>query len=201
MNIKRRSSISGKRREQILAAFVSCVGRYGLHETSVARIAEEAGLQRTLVFHYFSDRRTLIRALIDRLVETHTERCLAALDQTLEDDRLSALLDYYFEGAYFDEFPAAGIAWAEVVAISGRNPEVRAQLREMWDSGLGQLEEYLAKAFPGLDPGRYETVAYAITCLFEYNYLMLVQGLGEERHRQARSAAETLLLTLQQDSS
>ena len=59
---------------EILRATVAVVAREGLAGVTFAKVADEAGLQRTLVLHYFGSRDQLLSAFIDHTMgDTGTE--------------------------------------------------------------------------------------------------------------------------------
>ena len=64
-----RRSLASTRRPQILRAFEACVLRYGLEGSSLERIAQEAGVRRSLIRHYFGNRNELTEALIEGVIE------------------------------------------------------------------------------------------------------------------------------------
>ena len=64
-----RPSKSIERRGEILAAFERCVIERGFERTTLANVAEEAGLPRSLVRHFIGNRDEMTKALIDRLLE------------------------------------------------------------------------------------------------------------------------------------
>jgi AcrR family transcriptional regulator len=57
---------SGRSREQILAAALKLFSHRGYGATSVRDIAEEAELSKGNVYHHFSDKEAIFRALLDQ---------------------------------------------------------------------------------------------------------------------------------------
>ncbi|TWT14824.1 TetR/AcrR family transcriptional regulator [Reyranella sp. CPCC 100927] len=53
-------------RDRILDAALACLRRYGGAKTKIEDIASEAGLARTGVYRYFSNKREIVAALADR---------------------------------------------------------------------------------------------------------------------------------------
>lgn len=64
-NVRRRMS-GAARREQILDVALAIVDREGFHAATPARIADEAGVHRTLIYQQFGDVTGLFVALVDR---------------------------------------------------------------------------------------------------------------------------------------
>jgi AcrR family transcriptional regulator len=191
-----RKSKAEERRREIVAAFERCIGRHGLAASSVARVAETAGLQRTLVFHYFGDRQALLDALVDYQVDSHEQALQESLAGVAPGERLERLLDYFFGGRFYDRFPEAAQVWMELVAIAGRDRHLRSRLATLWQRWLAEVDDELAEAYPQAPGERRAAIAYALTCLAEQNVSMGLQGLGEARHAKARAAAVALLGTL-----
>ncbi|MBO2445957.1 TetR/AcrR family transcriptional regulator [Actinomadura barringtoniae] len=64
-----------RRRDQILDATRTIVDAEGFAAVTIARVAEAAGITRTLVYHQFADLSGLLTALVDR----EAERAMAGL--------------------------------------------------------------------------------------------------------------------------
>ncbi len=79
-------------RESLIDAAERCHGRGGLDKMGMADIAKEAGLARSTVYRYFTNRDELLIALIRRDVEALTVRLMARI-AGIED-----LADYIVEG-------------------------------------------------------------------------------------------------------
>ena len=59
---------SDKRRDQILDCALALFARKGFHETSIANICVQARIARGTLYQYFTDKRDVLAALIDRIV-------------------------------------------------------------------------------------------------------------------------------------
>src|SRR5262249_58230882 len=66
-----------ERREQILDCALTVFARKGFHETSIADICAPARIARGTLYQYFTDKREVLAALIDRIVD----RIIAAAQQ------------------------------------------------------------------------------------------------------------------------
>ncbi|MGB9964100.1 TetR/AcrR family transcriptional regulator [Halobacterium sp. CBA1126] len=56
-------------REGILRASFIVLERYGYSGLTMSRIAEEAGIEKASVYHYYSDKDSLLLALVDYVIE------------------------------------------------------------------------------------------------------------------------------------
>lgn len=169
------------------------VAREGLANTTIAKVAEAAGLQRTLVLHYFRDRDGLMSAFIGEAVAAYGERMLPGPAKGTIDERVARLFE---PGAY--RRTADLIIWTELVALAARDGDVRRQLRDLWTHlWLPGIEELLAAEHPAAPPERVAATAYALSALVEAHWAFHLQGVsGATRRRQLQDAARALLSTL-----
>ena len=58
-----RPNLTEVRTAEILDAFERCVARYGLEGSSLERVAEEAGVKRSILRHYIGNRDEMITGL------------------------------------------------------------------------------------------------------------------------------------------
>lgn len=91
------------RRECILAAARRCCIRSGAFALSLAEVAQEAGISRNLVYHYFPNRAALLSALLDAEGQVLGERAAAIAPLPGESPRdtlrrlICAFLDFTAE--------------------------------------------------------------------------------------------------------
>lgn len=69
-----------KQAQEILDAALRCLGRDGYSATSLARVADEAGVSKRMVLYYFDSR----EALFDQLAESIGERLIVALEDAID---------------------------------------------------------------------------------------------------------------------
>ena len=189
-----RKSLAPRRREEILQAVELCIRQRGLAGASFARIAELAGVQPSLIAHYFGSRDGLLDALVERV----TARCRDAFADHVathpEAGQVEAALDFLF-GDVFVGDPVAAVV-AHLVAEAGCEPAIRARLRQMY----AEFEETCRKAVDASHPGaptrRRVEMAYALMCLADANARFASLDADSAREDHARRAAETLLGSL-----
>ncbi|MEM6915929.1 MAG: helix-turn-helix domain-containing protein [Verrucomicrobiota bacterium] len=68
-----RPSKAKERREEILDAFEVLIRQHGLEGASMDKLAEAVGCRRGLIRHYLGNREDLVRALVERLIESGRE--------------------------------------------------------------------------------------------------------------------------------
>jgi AcrR family transcriptional regulator len=186
---------SADRRRQIMDAFAWCAGTKGLEQTTVADIAETAGIQRTLVYHYFSDRQSLIDSLIEHIFRELEYPEFPDLAAPLE--KLDAALDFYFSNDYFESHRHIIACWSEITLLANRDDSVRSRLREVYDEGFLWFEQLLMKAYPSKPRDSYTLVTYSFIALMDQTHELLMQGLGEERTAHGRRAVARIVETLE----
>ncbi|MFY9265719.1 MAG: TetR/AcrR family transcriptional regulator [Solirubrobacterales bacterium] len=74
------TSKGARQAAEILDAALRCLGRDGYAETSLGRVAEEAGVSKRMVLYYFESR----ALLFDRLATSIGERLIAQLEEAIE---------------------------------------------------------------------------------------------------------------------
>ncbi|MGY2092694.1 TetR/AcrR family transcriptional regulator [Nocardia gipuzkoensis] len=187
-----RPSKARERKVEILRAIAGVVARDGLANATLSRVAEAAGMQRTLVLHYFGSRDGLTRAFVAEAVAAYG----SAMLRTTATEPVAVRIDAMFEpGAYRSREDL--IVWIELVALSARDPQVRAQLRVWMHRWLPEFEHQLHEDFPHANDDRIAMAAYALACLFEAHWAFDLQDVaGPQRHSQAKRAAHAVLATL-----
>lgn len=188
-----RKSIAEERREEILAAFERCIGRYGL-DVPLERIAEEAGVQRSLIRHYLGNRDEVVEQMIARIAEDYPQRIAAQLTPALEQGA-AGLLDLFFGES------AIALEWDEVIhavvsGAHGRHAQAKRRLAQMCVVIIERTAAALAQLYPQApEEACYET-AYAILCLTYANEDLRWLGLDLRHSAMARSQAEHLISAL-----
>ncbi|MGA8257373.1 MAG: TetR/AcrR family transcriptional regulator [Nocardioides sp.] len=72
-------------RDRILDAAEACLGRDGIRRTTVARVADEAGLSRAYVYRFFADKATLLSAALIRRDEQFWDEARARVAGVLPE--------------------------------------------------------------------------------------------------------------------
>ena len=88
------TTASAQRIDAILRASVPVFAEHGYRQTSMANIADAAGVSRPALYQYFSDRADLFAAAFRLLLEENTD---AALDALSADVSLADQLDGYLQ--------------------------------------------------------------------------------------------------------
>jgi AcrR family transcriptional regulator len=86
---RRRRLPAEERRRQIVEAVLDVVAEHGISGTTVARIAEAAGVSEGTLYVYFQNREEMLTAALDRIFA----RMADLIDSSTESDALSRLRD------------------------------------------------------------------------------------------------------------
>ncbi len=137
-----------KRRQQILSATVVCVASNGLHNTTMADIAREAGVSDTLAYRYFSSKEELFEAAVRRYGDSDAELLLGIPGQA---DDIPALVDLLFSTNlrrfdHPDEMKSAmGMhfqSWGEAL----HDEEIRGEVVNRWEHHFDLTESVFKRA-------------------------------------------------------
>lgn len=164
-----RLSIERIRREELTEAAWQTLQKWGLTGTTLARVAEQAGVSKGIVLHYFNSK--------DELLEAAMRRANAALrDEVSRRLQLAETpygrLEAIIEGNFAEGFFSAEIchAWLAFCAEVPRNLQfarlqraIHARMHSNLMSGLRPL----------LPPAEAAAAAYGITSLIDGLWLRL----------------------------
>ena len=125
------------RRPQLIETALSQFLQYGYRKTTLDDIAEAAGLQKSSLYHYFTNKEDLFQASVSHLYDVYLQEFEAALNSggTLLDD-----LELYFSSlrerleTMHPKLQVFSGEWRELVPIVGRVAE----------DHMDQMEQVLA---------------------------------------------------------
>jgi AcrR family transcriptional regulator len=153
-----RPSIAAERREEILQAFETCALRKGLDATTLADVAEEAGLPRPLVRHFMGNRADMVTGLIERMMSRATqaiEHAIAAADEKRDEEVLQVVLNHTFID------PIANRLMIQLWQQSWQDKKLHTQLEDVYRRCVEQIHD---RVFPDATQSTYD-LAYALTSL------------------------------------
>ena len=189
-----RPSLKDVRSREILDAFVNCVARYGLDGSTLQRIAEEAGVRRTLLRHYLGNREEMVAKLLAHVLakfEGMTDALIADLPKV---NRWPVLLDKMFQ--YRNHEAANATVFQALVAASDRYPDLRKPLVAFEQDFERTLMVELAAYFPDADKKACAVVAAGVTSIYFTVESMLPLKPSSAWINRQHSAADALVATL-----
>ncbi|MEM9621694.1 MAG: helix-turn-helix domain-containing protein, partial [Pseudomonadota bacterium] len=153
-----RPSVATERRAEILEAFEACALRKGLQATTLADVAEEAGLPRPLVRHFMGNRDDMVAGLIERMMERaidDIEQALAAAEPASANSQLQIILSRTFMD------PVTNRLMVQLWQQSWQDKKLHARLEDVYRRCVEQIHDRL---FPEPTPTSYD-LAYAVSAL------------------------------------
>ena len=190
-----RPSLKDVRSAEILTAFASCVARFGLEGATQERIAEAAGVKRTILRHYLGNRDDMIDALIDFVVADFDAQSQALFDALPNADRVTALLDVLF-GASGKTNPDMVLVFEALVAASDRYSKARKALLAWTQRFIDAVEAELITAFPHAAKDKVAASAHGIVALYFNADSLHPLNPPKSWDRTARAAADLLVNAL-----
>ena len=141
-----RPDLTETRRAEILDAFEKCVARHGLTGSSLERVAEEAGMRRSILRHYIGNRDALVRALAERVVGKYKAELDVAF-AAISTNSTNHLIDFFFPSQPASSTESVLVIEA-LIAESDSSPEIAAIMREYVDALVSHTTRYLEATFP-----------------------------------------------------
>jgi len=164
-----RLSIERIRREELTEAAWQTLQQWGLGGTTLARVAEQAGVSKGIVLHYFNSKDELLEAAMRRANAALRDEVARRLKlATSPHGRIEAIIEGNFAEGFFR--PEICHAWLAFCAEVPRNRQyarlqraIHARMRSNLLSGLRHL----------LPLDQAEATAYGITSLIDGLWLRL----------------------------
>jgi AcrR family transcriptional regulator len=178
-------------RRRLLEASVQCMAELGWAGTTVALVAERAGVSRGAAQHHFPTREDLVAGLIEHMSEVRTAE-IAAAQETLRTGkrRTEAVLTALF-GLYSGTLYRAAVhLWVAAAADEG----LRAQIGPL-ETQLGRHAHRMAVDLLRVDekvPGARETVQATLDLCRGLGLAGLLSDDSARRVRVLRQWARTL---------
>ena len=189
-----RPSLKAERTEAILDAVETCVLRYGVHGATLDKIAETAGMQRSLLRHNVGNREDLLDAFLNRFFARSDQEVAAMLASLPASDRVEPLLDILFD----DRASSTRLALVALAlnAAAGSDEEIRQRLGAWNNRFVETIRDELGIAFPTAPRDTIYVVATGLTAIY-FNKESVVPLVDTGRIQKAsRHAAIRLVQTL-----
>jgi AcrR family transcriptional regulator len=145
-----RKSLAKERRTQIVEAYYRSVLKYGLENSSIAKIAGEAGMTPSIITHYFKTKDNLAMELTHYVLNRQEDRYLGYIAD-IEDpwERLETAIRIMFSGEFIDQDMKR--VFFAIFYRSSRNKQVREALNNMYEAYFDHVKDLLLDA---ADAGR-----------------------------------------------
>ena len=190
-----RPSLAPQRRAELLDATIEAILERGVDGATVARIADIAGVQPSLVHHYLGQRHQILEAAVQRAVDTVESLVAGRLEAVAAPDgRLVAQLDVLFSERL--AAPEINQLIDQLVAAGYVDPVIRDAVSAMYARFRQILDDTLRAAFPDADAYLVTTVAHGLLALAHAAPTFGFLGFDPANLRRARAAADRLVAQL-----
>ncbi len=126
-----RKSLADERRAQILDALRRCISKHGLQNSPIKTIAKEAGVQPSILYHYFKDRDDMIEELVEKLVDDLMHSYSAQMGEYEDPEkRFEKGLEFLFSPEMNNTEPP-GFYYSCIVEAQ-RNPRVQKSMTRLF---------------------------------------------------------------------
>ncbi|MEM8668167.1 MAG: TetR/AcrR family transcriptional regulator [Planctomycetota bacterium] len=190
-----RPDLTEQRTAEILDAFERCVGRYGLEGSSLERIAEEAGMKRSILRHYVGNRDDLVVALTHRVVAKYR----MGLKELRDSIRANKRIDDLIECLLPNRTHATGesiLVIEALIAASEHYEEVREHMSRYMDDVVSLMTEQLQLEFPKRSKSECWSVAYGVVCIWFNQESLVTLDLPAKYLKSARISMRALIESL-----
>lgn len=187
-----RKSLEKIRTQQLLDAFIACIPENGVDGTSLEKIAEKAGVTRSIIRHYIGNREVLIAELIDHIIQTS----LVEFDQILNDPQKSMVERLNI--ALFaprDNWQTDKIILNELVNAKEQSPAIQKRIAGLFETMIDRLTTTLHKEMPQRSREAAHELAYILFCISMSQDTMVWMGISPSTTRYGPSFANQLIQT------
>ncbi|MDH2389657.1 TetR family transcriptional regulator [Streptomyces sp. HNM0663] len=189
-----RPSMRAQRSQEILAAYVRCVARFGLEGATQERIADEAGVKRPLLRHYLGNREQMIESLTRYVADRFTQET-RELEIALGATGAPAdLIDKLFLSARASDADLF-LAYQALVSAADSHPGMREPLVECFEQFLRAVERILRRHRPHASASRIRAASHGIAAAY-----MAVDGFAPlnppGQWREDLKAAAVMLISI-----
>ena len=190
-----RRSLAVQRKQEILEAFGRCVARFGLEGSSLEKIAEEAGVRRSILRHYIGNRDELIVQLAEKVVSEYQELNREFFSKLPSKNQGQALVNFLL--------PSKPIGTTDqlliIEALIGASPNyssVRKCVFEYVDDFIQLVSNQLKLIAPKSSTSKRWQVAYALVCISFNQESLQPLVLPPKYLKAARKTAKLLITAL-----
>jgi TetR/AcrR family transcriptional repressor of bet genes len=169
------------RRRQLIEATIASIHEVGLADSSLSRIAAQAGVSTGIVHHYFKNKADLMEATLRQLGISLRQSVVRRLIQARSPvERLLAVID---GNIGTDQFTPQGVsAWLAFWAMVPNNE----RLARVQNIVISRLHDNLTHALKLMGRHDADDMASAISALIDGLWLRAALARGGPNSRQAR---------------
>ncbi|MBK8804742.1 MAG: TetR/AcrR family transcriptional regulator [Fibrobacteres bacterium] len=190
-----RRSLASERKTLIIEALAAVIREDGYEAATLERVAAQAGVQRTLIRHYFGNRDELIKEALVHITGKYLADYTSAVENLPAAQSIPALIDYLFGGQFNQRMEDDAVIDA-LIASSNQSDAAKSAVLQMYRTFEDTVSALLERAIPLGSPEGIKDVAYAMVCLAEQHAMMRSLGMGDCREAGLKRTALALIQTV-----
>lgn len=156
-----RPSMAAQRKEEILDAFEECILNDSLEATSLEKLAEHAGMKRSILRHYIGNRDDIIVALSERYLGYYAAQWEQTIAWLPDNNRMRCMIDILF-GERNRSYVERSIIGDAVFAQAKRIEAVRAHQIESMNQSIDILCNEIRRDYPNAPEKKVALVARGV---------------------------------------
>lgn len=192
-----RPSVTAERANEILDAFEACVAKHGLEGTTLQRVADTAGLTRSLIRHHVGNRDALLAAWVERAIARYNDELALLLRSLPTSNRAQVLAASLFGGERTEPDRVMDL----VVATATDHEEARERISRFFEEMIQAIADDLAVSYPGASPEACLEVASGLAALSMTSESLEPLAVDVRFSAALESAAQRLVATLDPSES
>ncbi len=152
------------RKQQILDAFARSIVQHGIGGTTLEKIAESAGMRRSILRHYVGNRGDLIEEMANRILDRFDRRIDELKSIETGSNPVEELLEWLIpvESAQSQE---EFTIFDALVSEAGRHPNLDRLIRRHLERMLDGMTRTIAEVFAGATNGQCRDAAVSLAAL------------------------------------
>lgn len=184
------------RRPQIIRAAYEAIRKNGLPLPSYDQIANQAGISRQLIRHYFPDPVMLMEGVCNHMASAYRDCLMKGIIAAGNSERISVFLDFYFNflsGSGLPK-PEDDVVYDAMLALAASSPSIRKNLFEQYSILQHTVAHEIQIANPSLPQTACREMAFLFVALM-YGHWKMVASLGfsADYNRVTREAVDRLI--------
>lgn len=186
-----------ERSAEIMQAFELCVARKGLKQTTLADVAAQAGLPRSLVRYFMGNRDEMVDRLIERLL-SRAEESLSRIRDEAGNAGLDRLLDAYCGEVFGNDLSNTVVG--ELWKLSEEDEHVRERLNGVYDYAIRLVADAMRREGVGASDADRWSAGFSVVSLVLGETVLRDFGLEPARSNAIREAAGRIVDGMKRNS-
>ncbi len=188
--------VSDKRRPEIVEAAIRSISKNGLPAPSYDKIAEEAGISRQLIRHYFPNPEAMMVELCSGRPDVYRAWFNELCRSVPPRDHFKTLLDVYFTQMDVDPAGKRGktALFDAMMCLAINSETIRTNLRDQFSEYQELIANVIATSFPALSAETCRELGFLILGLvFGHSRMVAMLGFSTDYNQVVKQAIEDMV--------